>query len=46
MTGNGDDGNIHVVYLKNADAVSLAATLRAAINAQTSASTTLAASRA
>ncbi|TYK72843.1 type II secretion system protein GspD [Comamonas sp. Z3] len=41
MTGNGDDGNIHVVYLKNADAVSLAATLRAAINAQTSASTTL-----
>lgn len=41
MTGNGDDGNIHVVYLKNADAVSLAATLRAAINAQTSASTAL-----
>ena len=41
MTGNGDDGNIHVVYLKNADAVSLAATLRAAINAQPSASTAL-----
>lgn len=41
MTGNGDDGNIHVVYLKNADAVALAATLRAAISAQTSASTAL-----
>ena len=41
MTGNGDDGNIHVVYLKNADAVSLAATLRAAISAQTSASSAL-----
>lgn len=41
MTGQGDDGNIHVVYLKNADAVSLAATLRAAISAQTSASSAL-----
>ena len=37
MMGSGDDGNIHVVYLKNADAVSLATTLRAAINAQTTA---------
>ena len=41
MTGNGDDGNIHVVYLKNADAVSLAATLRAAISAQPSSSQAL-----
>ena len=41
MTGSGDEGNIHVIYLKNADAVSLAATLRAAINAQTSAASAL-----
>ncbi|CAB5662586.1 Pullulanase secretion envelope pulD [Delftia tsuruhatensis] len=34
MNGGGDQGNIHVVYLKNADAVALAATLRAAIGAQ------------
>jgi general secretion pathway protein D len=32
-TANGDAGNIYVVYLKNADAVKLAATLRAAISA-------------
>ncbi len=32
-TVNGDAGNIYVVYLKNADAVKLAATLRAAISA-------------
>ncbi|MDR0213502.1 MAG: type II secretion system secretin GspD [Comamonas sp.] len=37
MMGGGDEGNIHVVYLKNADAVSLATTLRAAISAQTTA---------
>ncbi|GGH62546.1 type II secretion system protein GspD [Comamonas phosphati] len=37
MVGGGDEGNIHVIYLKNADAVALAATLRAAINAQTTA---------
>ena len=37
MIGGGDEGNIHVVYLKNADAVSLAATLRAAISAQATA---------
>ena len=30
-SGNGDAGNIYVVYLKNADAVKLATTLRAAI---------------
>lgn len=34
-------GNIHVVYLKNADAVALAATLRAAISAQTTAASAL-----
>ena len=34
MMGGGDEGNIHVVYLKNAEATSLAATLRAAIGAQ------------
>ena len=34
MSGGGDEGNIHVVYLKNAEATSLAATLRAAIGAQ------------
>ncbi|MDM0045333.1 type II secretion system secretin GspD [Variovorax dokdonensis] len=32
-TGNGEAGNIYVVYLKNADAVRLAQTLRAAIAA-------------
>ncbi|WP_422823247.1 type II secretion system secretin GspD [Variovorax ureilyticus] len=32
--GNGAAGNVYVVYLKNADAVKLAATLRAAIAAQ------------
>ncbi len=32
-TINGDAGNIYVVYLKNADAVKMAATLRAAISA-------------
>ncbi len=32
-TANGDAGNIYVVHLKNADAVKLAATLRAAISA-------------
>ncbi|MBB3177248.1 type II secretion system secretin GspD [Variovorax sp. Sphag1AA] len=32
--GNGAAGNVYVVYLKNADAVRLAATLRAAIAAQ------------
>jgi general secretion pathway protein D len=32
-TGNGDAGNVYVVYLKNADAVKLATTLRAAISA-------------
>ena len=32
-TANGDAGNIYVVYLKNADAVKLATTLRAAISA-------------
>ncbi len=37
MVGGGDEGNIHVVYLKNADAVALAATLRAALSAQTTA---------
>ncbi len=37
MNGGGDQGNIHVVYLKNADAVALAATLRAAIGAQATA---------
>lgn len=31
--GNGDTGNIHVVYLKNADATKVAATLRAALSA-------------
>jgi general secretion pathway protein D len=35
---NGDAGNIHVVYLKNADAVKLATTLRAAIGAEAAAS--------
>ncbi|WP_225783781.1 type II secretion system secretin GspD [Xenophilus sp. Marseille-Q4582] len=34
-SGNGAAGNIYVVYLKNADAVRLAATLRAAIAAGT-----------
>jgi general secretion pathway protein D len=32
-TNNGDAGNIYVVYLKNADAVKLATTLRAAMSA-------------
>ncbi len=32
---SGSNGNIHVVYLKNADATQLAATLRAAIAAET-----------
>ncbi|EZP53903.1 type II secretion system secretin GspD [Delftia sp. RIT313] len=40
MNGGGDQGNIHVVYLKNADAVALAATLRAAIGAQATAAGT------
>ena len=35
---NAASGNIHVVYLKNADATKLAATLRAALTAQGSAS--------
>ena len=34
MMGGSDSGDIHVVYLKNAEATSLAATLRAAIGAQ------------
>jgi general secretion pathway protein D len=33
-TANGDAGNIYVVYLKNADALKLATTLRAAISAE------------
>ncbi|MDM0075902.1 type II secretion system secretin GspD [Variovorax sp. J2P1-59] len=33
-TGNGAAGNVYVVYLKNADAVKLAATLRAAMSAE------------
>jgi len=33
-TGNGAAGNVYVVYLKNADAVRLATTLRAAISAE------------
>ena len=33
--GNGAAGNIYVVYLKNADATKLAATLRAALSAET-----------
>ena len=33
-SGNNASGNIHVVYLKNADATKLAATLRAAISGQ------------
>ena len=33
-SGNSASGNIHVVYLKNADATKLAATLRAAISGQ------------
>ena len=33
-SGNGAAGNVYVVYLKNADAVRLAATLRAAISAE------------
>src|SRR5450830_1656226 len=32
--GNGNAGNIHVVYLKNADATKLAVTLRAALTGQ------------
>jgi general secretion pathway protein D len=36
--GNGDAGNIYVVYLKNADAVKLATTLRAAMSADTASS--------
>ena len=35
--GQGETGNIHVVYLKNADAVQLATTLRAALAADTGA---------
>lgn len=35
-TGNGASGNIYVVYLKNADAVKLATTLRAAITSGSS----------
>ncbi|RGE42702.1 type II secretion system protein GspD [Comamonas testosteroni] len=41
MSGGGDEGNIHVVYLKNAEATSLAATLRAAIGAQQTAAAAL-----
>jgi general secretion pathway protein D len=33
-SGNDPSGNIHVVYLKNADATKLASTLRAAVNGQ------------
>ena len=40
--GNGAAGNIYVVYLKNADAVKLAATLRAAMSGQAQASVTAA----
>ena len=40
MNGGGDQGNIHVVYLKNAAAVALAATVRAAIGAQATAAGT------
>ena len=36
---NAASGNIHVVYLKNADATKLAATLRAALSAQSSTNT-------
>ena len=36
---NAASGNIHVVYLKNADATKLAATLRAALNAQSNTAT-------
>jgi general secretion pathway protein D len=46
MMGGGDEGNIHVVYLKNADAVALAATLRAAISAQTTAAAAIGANTA
>lgn len=38
------DGNIHVVYLKNADATQLAATLRAALSGEVRGATTAAAS--
>jgi general secretion pathway protein D len=34
-SGNNASGNIHVVYLKNADATKLATTLRAAVSGQT-----------
>ena len=37
--GNDPSGNIHVVYLKNADATKLATTLRAAISGQASGNT-------
>lgn len=37
-TPNGDAGNIYVVHLKNADAVKMASTLRAAMSADSSAS--------
>ncbi len=40
--GSGGGGNIHVVYLKNADATKLAATLRAAMSGETRAATTAA----
>ncbi|MEY3885936.1 MAG: Type secretion system protein precursor [Pseudomonadota bacterium] len=39
---NAASGNIHVVYLKNADATKLAATLRAALSAQGNSGTTAA----
>ena len=39
---NGASGNIYVVYLKNADATKLAATLRAAMSGETRSSTPLA----
>ena len=38
-SGNNASGNIHVVYLKNADATKLATTLRAAISGQSSGGT-------
>jgi general secretion pathway protein D len=41
---NAASGNIHVVYLKNADATKLAATLRAALSAQSSTNTSTASS--
>lgn len=45
-TGNGAAGNIYVVYLKNADAVKLAATLRAAMSSEARGSSAAGASSA